>query len=239
MHRAVAVAKQLGARMAAVAEDELAATDGKAYVTTFAKRLAERRVTKPTRQLPWIALVDALVEDRLAVELDHPTFPEDVIDALDELRSLPKSRSRWTWVRDVDDSTSTAKFLAAAVHHAKLPLATIDLDSDSIVVVVTKDGKKLGLAPIAAEALSAPRPASRLPTTPSSLRPRTPRRTRGIAASLPARSAEMRCSGLCMARRTSSTRSTPSCAVASASRRGRPRRSWLRFACPRSTGRGA
>ena len=158
MHPAVAVAKKLGARKSTIAEVELADRDGKAYVAKFASRLAERRVMKPTKQLPWIALVDALLAERLAVELDHRTFPEDVIDALDELRSVPKSRSRWAWARDVDDGTSTADFLAAAVHHAKLPLAQIDLGSDSIIVVATKDAKKLGLEPIAAKPLPSPKP---------------------------------------------------------------------------------
>lgn len=160
MHQAVDIGQNLGAPAKSIAEIELAATDGKAYVAKFATRLAERNITKPTKQLPWIALVDALVTAKLAVELDHRTYPEDVIDALDTLKSLPKSKSRWRWANDVDEGTSTTEFLAAAVHHAKLPLATIDLGSDSIVVVATKDAAKLGLKPIAPKALSATKPVA-------------------------------------------------------------------------------
>lgn len=152
MHPAVIVARKLGARPRAVAEVELATSQPGAYVAKFAKRLAERRITKPTKQLPWIALIDALTGDRLAVEFDHRTFPEDVVDAIETLRSLPKSRSRWRWARDVDDGTSTERFLAAVVHHAKIPLALIDIGSDSFVIVASKD-TKLGLQRIAPQPL--------------------------------------------------------------------------------------
>lgn len=153
MHPAVLVAKKLKARAASIAEVELAASDGKAYVAAHAERLAERRVTKPSKQLPWIALVDALVAEGLAVELDHRTFPEDVVDALDGLRSLPRKRGRWTWARAVDEGMSTRDFLGAVAHHVGAPLALIDLANDSFVVVVAEDVAALGLEPIAPVAL--------------------------------------------------------------------------------------
>lgn len=160
-HPAVEVAHKLGGSKA---RDEvaLAAHDPDAYVAQFAARLGQRNITKPTKILPWIALVDALTAKRLAVELDHRTFPEDVVDALDGLRSVRRSKSRWTWAKDVDEGTSTADFLAAAVHATKLPFMQIDLGSDSIVVVVAKPRnvarlRKLGCKLIKGAAISSPK----------------------------------------------------------------------------------
>lgn len=47
-------------------EVELAERDPMAYVRRFAQRLDDRDIPKPVRQLPWIALVDALIAARAA-----------------------------------------------------------------------------------------------------------------------------------------------------------------------------
>lgn len=90
------------------------------YVARHAERLRERGIAGPREDLPWIALVDALIEDRRVVELDHRTFPEDVMDELDDLRTMPKRRGRWRWAADIDEGTATSDFLALIAHRVPL-----------------------------------------------------------------------------------------------------------------------
>jgi len=52
-------------------EVELAERDPAGYVRRFAKRLGDRDISKPVRQLPWIALVDGLIAARSGAEIDH------------------------------------------------------------------------------------------------------------------------------------------------------------------------
>jgi hypothetical protein len=68
---------------AAVAREvALAEADPAKYVERFQRRLAERGISRPSRRLPWFALVDGLIARRRAAELDHREDEDDLSSAL-------------------------------------------------------------------------------------------------------------------------------------------------------------
>jgi hypothetical protein len=117
------------------------------YFKTHHRRLSDRSIDKPRANLPWIALVDALVAARSLVEIDWKTSGEDIAGSLGKLRAVPKKNV--AWLAKVNDERSTlelleecGKKLLASDH---LQLAALDILSDSfcLVVVPAADAKRL------------------------------------------------------------------------------------------------
>jgi hypothetical protein len=120
---------------------QLALDEPAAYLKKYAKRLAERAITKPKPNLAWIALVDGLASKKRLAEIDHSTFAEDAAFALEKLATLPKKKNRFDWVDDLDDpeDLSTEDFLgmtAKRLAAEKLALVMLDMQSDAFPIVV-------------------------------------------------------------------------------------------------------
>lgn len=119
----------------------LALDEPEAYVKKYAKRLAERAITKPKANLAWIALVDALAGKKRLAEIDHATFAEDAAFALEKLVTLPKKKNRFDWDDDLDEpeDLSTEDFLGMTTKHLaadKVALVMLDMQSDAFPIVV-------------------------------------------------------------------------------------------------------
>jgi hypothetical protein len=130
------------------AQVQMALDEPEAYVKKYAKRLAERAIPKPKKNLAWIALVDALASKKRLAEIDHATFAEDAAFALEKLVTLPKKKkNRFDWV---DEDLSTEDFLGMTTKRLaaeKLALVMLDMQSDAfpIVVVAAKALAKVAL----------------------------------------------------------------------------------------------
>lgn len=133
-------------------EVTLAFEDPAAYAKKFAKRMKARSITKPPKNLPWIALIDALQDAGALAELDHRAETADVKRGIDGLAGLPKSKERWKWLKALSEEEQEDLDLAELLEHAGAHLgeegfllAQLDMDSDAfpVVVVPQRDAKQL------------------------------------------------------------------------------------------------
>lgn len=67
----IALARLFPDGAAVAREVALAEADPAQYVERFQRRLDERGISRPSRRLPWFALVDGLIARRRAEEIDH------------------------------------------------------------------------------------------------------------------------------------------------------------------------
>ena len=98
-------------------EVSLAIEQPDTYYARFGERLEEgRRITESTPMLPWIALLDGLMERGHLVELDWRMEASSVMHSLDQvLPGQMRMADRWAWV-DVaawDNHATTEDFLKA------------------------------------------------------------------------------------------------------------------------------
>ncbi|HJW94123.1 MAG TPA: hypothetical protein VJ901_10935 [Thermoanaerobaculia bacterium] len=99
----------------------------------------ERDVDANDPSLPWLALVDGLLTRHVAAEIDHRSDVADVNWNLSQLRSyalLSGNTRHWLETAKME---GTEKILRALAPHAKkdgLVVATMDIDSDSYVILI-------------------------------------------------------------------------------------------------------
>lgn len=136
---------------------KLAMENPQQYIGEFSDELEDRGISEPFEALPWIALVDALIEHQLADEIDWKEENDDIIEVIDQLlqrKQLP--RVDWTSLHNEhDDETSTDEFLEAIsvkLEEQSMALAYLDIDSDSYVLIVVKDHEISELKELAEEA---------------------------------------------------------------------------------------
>lgn len=118
---------------------ELAFRDPRAYLRAHARRAADRGIEAPIASLPWIALIDALIEARACVEIDWKSDAETVAWAIGKLRAAPRGACAWMKQdRELADrSTWELLELAGGKLVARgLTLASLDMDADNYCLVV-------------------------------------------------------------------------------------------------------
>jgi hypothetical protein len=116
------------------------------YAATSAHSLEQRGIGRvdveaKSVDLPWIALVDALSEHRLLIEVDWKEEPGEVVMGLQRLASLPHElRSQGLAATDEDDMTTEAflKLVAKRLRRSGLELAFLDIQSDSYPLVLLR-----------------------------------------------------------------------------------------------------
>ena len=169
-HALVRLAHGLGCSHDLAAEVALAISDEASYRARFSTRLAERGPV-PSRALPWIALIDALISAGRAVELDWREATSAVRGALRRLAvPLPKVRVPST------ATAGEALGLFARAFESQSPdgsrLVLLDMQSDSAVVMLLPARELDALVALAAEAGQriAPLPLA-APATPASAVP--------------------------------------------------------------------
>lgn len=154
----VTVSEKLAFGVEGITENvKLAAESPQQYVEKFANELEERGISEPFEGLPWIALVDALLDNQLASEIDWAEEIDDVMYVIDQLlqrKQLPSID--WTPLQEeYDDESETDEFLEAitvALKKQSLALAYLDIDSDSFVLIIVKDHEIIELKHLAEEA---------------------------------------------------------------------------------------
>ncbi|KNY28859.1 DUF6630 family protein [Pseudobacteroides cellulosolvens] len=111
----------------------------KEYIKKYASRLEDRGIYKPDEDLPWVALADALIERKLAWEIDWQHSLEEVFSIINTLiikRGFVENKQSFY------KSCIGVKLECILVDISKrlsksfLTLIYLDIDSDSYVLVV-------------------------------------------------------------------------------------------------------
>lgn len=121
-------------------EVSLAIEKPETYFEKFKDRLDERGIDSPIEQLGWISLVDALLDQDLAFEIDWKESGLYICDVVDELLDRKKMESvSWEEFEDGEfDELPTSEFLNEVSKKLKekgLSLACLDIDSDCYVLI--------------------------------------------------------------------------------------------------------
>ncbi|QPQ31194.1 DUF6630 family protein [Lysinibacillus sp. JNUCC 51] len=121
-------------------EVSLAIEKPETYFEKFKDRLDERGIDSPIEQLAWISLVDGLLDQDLAFEIDWKESGLYICDVVDELLDRKKMESvSWEEFEDGEfDELPTSEFLNEVSKKLKekgLSLACLDIDSDCYVLI--------------------------------------------------------------------------------------------------------
>lgn len=136
----VAIAQLLAPKSKRVVSDVTQAFENpKAYFKAHRKRLDERNIDKPDKDLPWIALVDALIAAKGLVEIDWKTAADDLHWNLGKLGR--KKETAWlSKIDPITDDRSTLELLEETGQRLlashQLQLAALDIGSDSYCLVI-------------------------------------------------------------------------------------------------------
>ncbi|WP_231506304.1 DUF6630 family protein [Paenibacillus sp. UNC451MF] len=123
-----------------VAEVNEALQQPEMYVDKWQDRLDERGITEPIEELAWIALVDALIEEQLAREIDWKTDGETIIYVIDNLLNRKKLLDyRINWSEYIEEERlTTYEILCTArsvLQEHDLALGCLDIESDCYVLI--------------------------------------------------------------------------------------------------------
>lgn len=127
-----------------VEEIKLAVSSPQEYVNQFKTRLRYRSIYKPKPDLPYIALLDGLIERYYLAEVDWKCEAEDVMWNIDNILARkevePEQWKRWDWAEGAEwDEVATGDFIKAAAKwllERGLVLTTFNLSSDSYPLIV-------------------------------------------------------------------------------------------------------
>ncbi|CAM4427183.1 hypothetical protein FHS16_003696 [Paenibacillus endophyticus] len=113
------------------------------YCEKWQDRLDDRGITGPMEGLPWIALVDALIEERLADEMDWKSEGSTVLYVTRRLiarkQLLPHDKD-WSEF-EYDEQQRTEKMLETMKTKLEaygIALACMDMESDSYVLIAVR-----------------------------------------------------------------------------------------------------
>lgn len=114
------------------------------YFETFQDRLERRGIMDAQASLPWFALIDGLIEEELAWEIDWKESPDTIVWAVGKLINRKKSRdAAMAALPPLREQDYTDMYTHETLHniHRKLDrygfaLACMDIDSDSYVLTV-------------------------------------------------------------------------------------------------------
>ena len=126
---------------------EQAFADPRAYLRAHARRMDDRNIERAVPELPWVALIEALIDARACVEIDWKTDAEDVAWAIARLPAVPRAAVT-RLKRDPElDQRSTWELLELAGQHLlahDLTLAALDMGSDAycLVVLASDDARR-------------------------------------------------------------------------------------------------
>lgn len=124
-------------------EIQLAADDPPAYAAQFPQRLSLRMMDAQEPELPWLALVDGLIDRGELAEFDWKEDPERVRREVDTLLKRFVRTARWSWLANDDEwlELPTDEFLNQIGDHLRsinLGLVCIDIASDCYPVLIRR-----------------------------------------------------------------------------------------------------
>lgn len=124
------------------------------YYVNHAEQLRERGINKSSEELPWIALVDELIENGLAFEIDWKEESQAICEVIDDLLDRKSfSGLEWHSFDEGYEDYTTEEFLnevSIKLRERSISLAFLDIDSDSYVLITVpakeiEDLKRLAL----------------------------------------------------------------------------------------------
>jgi len=138
------LAKELAPEEPSLVEEvRMAVEDPNTYVERFHERLGERGIHKPGPELPWIALVDGLVERGLAVEFmkgDDARYVMSQLETLFGYMTLGCYDVLGDWdISEEQEEMPCEEFLplvARQLQRSGLALVYLDMQSDRYPVLV-------------------------------------------------------------------------------------------------------
>lgn len=121
-----------------------AVEDPAAYVTEHKHSLRLRGINAPVPRLPWLALLDVLIESSFAVELDWREAPSAALEQISALRIVPTGER----VRDIPGPdfelgaswslTDAIRAAATTLADVGIDLLVVDLQTDSFPVLCVR-----------------------------------------------------------------------------------------------------
>lgn len=128
-----------------------------AYCEKWQDRLDDRGISVPFKELSWFAMVDALIEERMAEEFDWKTESTIVLYTIRKLiarkQLLPQDMD-WSEFDFMED-LPTAEALEIMKNKLKpyhIALASVDILSDSYVLITVPSEELVGLKRLASKA---------------------------------------------------------------------------------------
>lgn len=114
------------------------------YFVDHMEQLKERDIDKSSKELPWIALVDGLIENGLAFEIDWQEDSQAICEVIDNLLDMKGfSPLEWHCFEEGDyEECTTEEFLnevSIKLRQHSISLAFLDIDSDSYVLITVPD----------------------------------------------------------------------------------------------------
>ena len=137
---------KLGERLALDAEGiqtvKLACENPKRYFKIFEHQLDDRGISEISNDLPWIALVDELIEKELAHEIDWKESIATICEVVDHLLKK-KNLLTPAWAElnakySELDAEEALDAIASELQKNAISLAYLDIDSDSYVLITVK-----------------------------------------------------------------------------------------------------
>lgn len=137
---------KLGERLALDAEGiqtvKLACENPKQYFKIFEHQLDERGISEISNDLPWIALVDELIEKELAYEIDWKESIATICEVVDQLlRKNNLLTLEWAELNAKYSelyAEEALDLLASELQKNSISLAHLDIDSDSYVLITVR-----------------------------------------------------------------------------------------------------
>lgn len=137
---------KLGERLMLDAEGlevvKLACENPKQYFEVFAHQLEERGIEEISNDLPWIALVDELIERNLADEIDWKESVSTICEVVDHLLRQKKMPTLdWAELNakySELDAEEALDAVAVELLENDVSLIHLDIDSDSYVLITVK-----------------------------------------------------------------------------------------------------
>lgn len=121
---------------------KLACENPEQYFEGFVYQLEERGIEEVSSDLPWLALVDELIEQNLADEIDWKESVSTICEVVDHLLRKKKMPTL-DWAKlnakysELDAEEALEK-IAAELQESGVTLAHLDIDSDSYVLITVK-----------------------------------------------------------------------------------------------------
>ena len=109
------------------------------YYEEYSEHLVDRSIDKLSESLPWIALVDALLDNDLAIEIDWKESTSSIIEGVEFLLQQRNLDSLdWSFLDNYSDELPTNKVLniiSLKLLQNSISLSYLDINSDSYVLI--------------------------------------------------------------------------------------------------------
>ncbi|WP_141501410.1 DUF6630 family protein [Paenibacillus luteus] len=128
-----------------------------AYCEKWQDRLDDRGISAPFEELSWIAMVDALIEERMAEEVDWKSESTTILYTTRKLiarkQLLPQDMdwSEFDFIEELP-TAEALELMKNKLKHFDIALACLDINSDSYVLITVPFEELVGIKRLASKA---------------------------------------------------------------------------------------